>query len=216
MLKTIWVMLLLFVILILGYGIAYWFSMRDVKMPAYKVIKRQGRIEVREYAPLLVAQVIVSGSREQAINDGFRLLAAYIFGDNHTDNNTSSKIAMTAPVMQGPSQKIAMTSPVQQSPTLNGWKVEFVMPSQYTLKTIPKPNNVAVKLIEVAESTQVAIRFSGSINNDRLEYFKNKLIDYVHNNDYIMVSQPQFAFYNPPWTLPWVRRNEVMVQVDTN
>ena len=191
----------------------YWWSRRKVKTPEYRVLKRNGAIEIREYAPMLIAQVTVSGSREVAINQGFRLLAGYIFGDNHTQGKASQTIAMTAPVMQGPAAKIAMTAPVLQSPNGAQWQVEFVMPKSYSLANIPKPNRPEIKLIERKPTKTAVIRFSGGITNQRLAAKEIKLKQYIDQHQLIAISEPRYAFYNPPWTLPWFRRNEVMIDI---
>ena len=85
------------------------------------------------------------GERRDAIGKGFRIIADYIFGNN----TTAQKVPMTAPVTQQDSQKIAMTAPVTQQGDGNTWRVRFIMPSNYTLETLPKPNNPAIKLKEV-------------------------------------------------------------------
>lgn len=211
--KVLLISVALLLMLLVGYLGLYWWSMRKVKAPAYSVIKRSGAIEIREYAPMLIAQVTVSGSREVAINQGFRLLAGYIFGDNHTQGKASQTIAMTAPVMQGPAAKIAMTAPVLQSPSGAKWQVEFVMPKSYSLATIPKPNRPEIKLIERNPVKTAVIRFSGSITNQQLAKKELKLKQFIEQYQLTAISEPRYAFYNPPWTLPWLRRNEVMIDI---
>ena len=211
--KVLMISVALLLMLLVGYLGLYWWSMRKVKTPEYSVLKRSGEIEIREYVPMLIAQVTVPGSREVAINQGFRLLAGYIFGDNHTQGKASQTIAMTAPVMQGPAAKIAMTAPVLQSPSGAQWQVEFVMPKSYSLANIPKPNRSDIKLIERKPTKTVAIRFSGSISNQRLAAKQAKLKQYVEQHRLTPLSEPRYAFYNPPWTLPWFRRNEIMIDI---
>lgn len=132
-------------VLVLG-GVLAGPIMSDVERPDYEVISSAAQnIELRRYAPMIIAQVTVEGAREQAIGDGFRLLADYIFGNN----TVSQEIAMTAPVQQQASEKIAMTAPVQQQAEGNAWTVSFVMPSDYTMETLPKPNNERVTLKQI-------------------------------------------------------------------
>ena len=116
----------------------------NVETPDYEILAKDGQIEVREYDSMIVAEANVEGEREQAIGRGFRIIANYIFGNNLA----SEEVAMTAPVTQQLSEKIAMTAPVTQQPDGNVWKVRFVMPSEHTIETIPKPVSPEVRLIE--------------------------------------------------------------------
>jgi SOUL heme-binding protein len=127
----------------------------NVEQPKYRVVESSGNIEIRDYAPMIVAEAEVAGDRRDSIGKGFRIIADYIFG-----NNTSAqKVPMTAPVTQQGNEKIAMTAPVTQQGDGNIWRVRFVMPSSYTMETLPKPNNPAVKLKEIGAKRYAAIRF---------------------------------------------------------
>lgn len=180
-----------------------------VEQPSYEVIESQGDIEIRDYAPMIVAETEVSGEREAAIRDGFRAIADYIFGNN----GGARKVAMTAPVMQQAGEKIAMTAPV----TLQGegqlWQVRFVMPARDTMETLPLPRNPAVRLRQVAGRRCAVIRFSGLAAADSLERYTQELNEFLRARRLQALSLPTYAFYNPPWTLPFLRRNEVMVDV---
>lgn len=116
--------------------------MSDVETPNYEIVTSQDAIEIRQYEPMIIAEVQMNGKREDAIGDGFRLLADYIFGNNIANQD----IAMTAPVEQQKSTKIAMTAPVQQQSTGDDWQVSFVMPSEYTMDTLPTPVSERVTL----------------------------------------------------------------------
>ena len=186
--------------------------MSNVEQPAYDVVQSDGAIEIRQYAPRLVAYVTVPGAREDAIGDGFSLLADYIFGNN----KAAAKIAMTAPVQQTQSSeqiKIAMTAPVQQSASADGWRVQFIMPAEYTRETLPEPVNKQVQIEQIGSQTQAAIRFSGSGTNENVMKHEEKLRAYLAQSKREIISGPNYAFYNPPWTLPIMRRNEVMFEV---
>jgi len=184
--------------------------MSDVEQPAYTVVSSQDDIEIRRYAPMIIAEVQVSGERGDATSKGFRLLADYIFGNNTVRRD----IAMTSPVQQqGESQKIAMTAPVQQQASDRFWTISFVMPSEYTMQTLPKPNNDRVKIRKVPAKRYIAIRFSGRNTESNVSEHEAKLMAYISRNS-IKVSGPaKYAFYNPPWTLPFFRRNEVMFEI---
>jgi hypothetical protein len=181
----------------------------DVEQAKYEVLESYGDFEVRDYAPMIVAEVEVSGERKEAINQGFRIIADYIFGNNAP----SQKVAMTAPVIQQSAEKIAMTAPVIQQGVGNQWKVRFVMPANYTMDTLPKPNNDAVKLEKVPGKRFAIIRFSGMAGEESLKEKTNALNAFITQKDLKAISQPTYAFFNPPWTLPFLRRNEVMVEI---
>jgi len=183
--------------------------MSDVEKPKYQATALTNEIELRSYDPMLVAMVQMSGSRKDAISEGFRVLADYIFGNNTLEQN----ISMTAPVEQQAGQKISMTAPVQQQQRSNSWMISFVMPKQFTLKTIPKPNNDMVKINEVPAQRFITIRFSGSNSDDNIRKNESALFNYITQNKINVTGEPKYAFYNPPWTLPFMRRNEIMVQL---
>jgi effector-binding domain-containing protein len=190
-------------------------NMGQYEEPPHVVTKAaEDAIEIREYKPKIVAEAVVEGERREAINAGFRLVADYIFGNNQPN----AKIAMTTPVLQEPTgsrdgEKIAMTTPVIQTPEGKRWKVQFVMPGEYTMKTLPKPNNKAVTLREVPAQRVVAIRFSGRSSESNIAEHREKLLAYVKANGLKTKGEPTLAFYDPPWTLPFLRRNEVMLEV---
>lgn len=194
--------------------------------PKFEVLSKDNSIELRRYAPFVVAETWVEGDMSEASNKGFRAIAGYIFGDNKAAGGTEpAKIAMTAPVTLEPaaaSQKIAMTAPVTIEPqagetlTLEGakrWRVHFVMPSQYTLATLPKPNNAAVTLREVPAKTWAVLSFSGFNTEARVQQHTDELLAWVGARKMTRMGSPQLARYDPPWTLPMFRRNEIMVEV---
>lgn len=181
----------------------------NVEQAKYDVVEKHGSIEIRDYAPMIVAEVSVKGGRETAISAGFRMIADYIFGNNIS----SQKVAMTAPVIKEPGEKIAMTAPVTQQGSEGVWLVRFVMPSSYTMQTLPKPNNTEVLLKEVEGKRFAVIRFSGLPKKESLEKQTKELEAFIHENKLQPASEPTYAFFNPPWTLPFLRRNEVMIEI---
>ena len=194
--------------------------------PKFELISKEKNIELRRYPAFIVAETWVDGDMSEASNKGFRAIAGYIFGDNKAAGGSdSAKIAMTAPVTlepAAPSQKIAMTAPVTIEPqageTLNmegakRWRVHFVMPSQYTLATLPKPNNTAVTLREVPAKTWAVLNFSGFNTEARVQQHTDELLAWVVTKKMTRIGNPQLARYDPPWTLPMFRRNEIMLEV---
>ena len=175
--------------------------------PPYTVEARLGEVEVRTYAPHIVAEVVVRGSERRALNQGFRVLAGYIFGGN----TAQSSIDMTAPV--GQSQKIDMTAPVGQSGNGDMWTVTFTMPSTWTLETLPKPNSDAVRFREVPEHQQVVYQFSGRATSAALAEAEQILRTAASANGLVTTGALQTYYYDDPMTLPWKRRNEVALHL---
>lgn len=184
-----------------------------IEIPAYQVVSQHGNIEQRRYAPMIIAEVTVRGDRREAANQGFRILANYIFG-NHTAVNADESIDMTAPVMQEKQSKIDMTAPVMTENDASGeWTIRFVMPKHFTMATLPKPNNKLIKIVSVPEKSYWVIRFSGTSGEGNLNRHLKTLQNFMKEHGYKSAGPYQYAFYNPPWTLPFMRRNEVMVPV---
>ena len=196
--------------LILIVGVLAGPVMSNVEKPDYKVIQSEQNIEIRQYEPMIIAEVEVDGKREDAIRDGFRLLADYIFGNNTVEQN----ISMTAPVQQKENQKIAMTTPVQQQLEGNSWQISFVMPSKYSMDSLPVPNNNRVRLKEILTKKFVVIEFSGTNSNENVTEHEDQLMSYIEANQIKIIGSPKYAFYNAPWTLPFLRRNEVMIEIN--
>jgi len=183
--------------------------MSQVEQAKYMVLEFHNNFEIRDYEPMIVAEVDVTGKREDAIKQGFRIIADYIFGDN----TPTEKVAMAAPVTQTKSDKIAMTAPVIQQGDGTSWKIRFVMPAAYQIDTLPKPNNDAVKLKEFQGRRFSVIRFSGLASNENLQEHEKELRAFIKERNLKPLSLAIYAFYNPPWTLPFLRRNEIMIEV---
>ena len=183
-----------------------------IEEPAYDVVERHGSFEVRSYAPHVVAAVEVEGERGEALNRGFRLLANYIFGANRG----RTKVAMTAPVAQAPApEKLAMTAPVSGQRLEGGrWKVTFLMPSAYSLETLPVPDDARVHHETVPARRVAALRFSGWATDGNLESALRDFQGQLQAHGLRPRGEPTLAQYNPPWTLPFFRRNEWCVELE--
>ena len=178
--------------------------------PDYRVVDMLGQIEVREYAPYLVAETLVDARREQAGNEGFRILAKYIFGGNQP----ARRIAMTAPVSQEKAvgANIAMTAPVTQAKSGEQYKIQFMMPSEYALDELPVPNDSRVSLREVPSRTFAALRYGGTWSKRNYDKHLEKLLEGLRAKGYEPVGEPVWARYNSPFT-PWfLRRNEILTE----
>jgi hypothetical protein len=183
-----------------------------IEEPKYTVLEKTIPFELRSYEPMILAEVQVDGDLDEASSQGFRLIAAYIFGQNRA----SEKIAMTAPVAieeQAVGSKIAMTAPVNIESNGSQWTVSFVMPAEYTLESLPLPLYSRVVLKPLPAVKRAVITFSGFYNDQKLEQKTRELEAWMKSMNLQAVGSPQFARYNPPWTLPFLRRNEIMIDV---
>jgi hypothetical protein len=184
-----------------------------IEEPKYSVLENAPPFQLRSYSPMILAQVEVQGDLDEASSQGFRLIAAYIFGKNRVQE----KIAMTAPVAIGEqsakSAKIEMTAPVNIEGSAGRWNVSFVMPAEYTLESLPLPLDSRVVLKPLPAVKRAVITFSGFYNDQKLEQKTRELEAWMKSMNLQAVGSPQFARYNPPWTLPFLRRNEIMIDV---
>lgn len=172
--------------------------------PRYEVIAQYGEAELRDYAPHVLAVVVVQGDRRGALNKGFRTLAGYIFGGN----DGGASVAMTSPVTQAPTQ-IEMTAPVAQTANDGMWEVTFMMPTEYTRDTLPVPDNAAVRFVEVPARRMFVLTFSGRATERSLRTRTGALRQAATDAKVEIEGEPIFMFYDDPLTLPGNRRNEV-------
>ena len=176
----------------------------------YTVIKSDDIFQLREYAPQVLAEVFVDGDLEDAGSKAFRPLFDYISGKNRTQ----SKIAMTAPVSQEPvGEKIAMTAPVGQQRVQGKWAVSFMMPATYTMATLPIPDDPSITLRQVPARRVAAVRYSGTWSEEKYLLHKENLEKWIADNRFIVSGEAVWARYNPPFTLWFLRRNEVLIPV---
>ena len=179
-----------------------------IEEPAYSVVHGYDGFEVRRYQPYLAAETIVSAPAEDAGNQGFRILAAYIFGQN----KGARRIDMTAPVAQ--SQSIAMTAPVAQAAVPGAYAIQFAMPAGWTLATLPRPNDARVTLKQIPARTVAVIRYSGTWSQSRYREQLAILQQDLARQGLHWHGDPIWARYDPPWK-PWfLRRNEIWLALD--
>ena len=189
-------------------------GIRSTEEPNYSVLQQEDRFEVRDYETLVLAETLVDASFDDAGKIAFKRLFGYISGDNEA----AAEIAMTAPVMaldekQSSGENISMTAPVTGEETPLGWRFAFVLPSGYTLATAPVPGNPDVRLQQVPARTVAVVRYSGSWNETAYEENLKNLQQWMRQNQLEADSLPRVAGYDPPWTLPFLRRNEVMIDI---
>ncbi len=203
------------------FGLLWTGTLMATEEPKFESLRQEGNIEIRRYVPVIVAETLVDGDMDSASRRGFQLIANYIFGHNE-------RIAMTVPVVaepQGSAEKIAMTVPVsiEAQNTDNSkmagaqrWRIHFVMPSQYTLATLPKPLDPQVQLREIPAKTFAALTYSGINSESTVQEKADQLLNWLKTREIATIGQPQLARYNPPWTLPFMRRNEILQEIKAN
>ena len=187
--------------------------MSKIEEPKYEVVRDYGEFELRRYHPTIVAETVVDGEFGSSSSVGFRRLANYIFGGN----KSKVKMEMTVPVTSSPdgssSEKISMTAPVSQVASgADKWIISFTMPSEYTMATLPEPLDPAVQLREVPGATYAALRFSGFNSAAQVEEKAASLRTLAAQEKIRLKDRVVYARYNPPWTLWFLRRNEILIE----
>jgi len=209
--------MIIIIAVVLGTALLLWIlsgylPTRNIAMPAYTVVAAKQDYEIRRYEPFIVAETRRGGDPASALSDGFKELFRYITGNNAG----SSKIKMTAPVLRSPEQqgtKIPMTAPVLRQGEGTGTVIAFVMPPGSTLESLPRPASPAVTLREVPARTVAVVTFSGYATEGAIEQKTNSLLQALKRDGVAPRSVPGVALYDPPWTPPFMRRNEVLVEI---
>ena len=198
-------------LLILLCTLPVWDKAMAIEEAHYRVLKKDGNFEIRQYKPQIVAETVVEGTFDEVGNAGFKRLFAYISGSN----TKQQPIPMTAPVSQeAGSEKIPMTAPVSQEKIGDKWHISFLMPSQYTMETLPLPIDESIVLKEVPSRLIAAITYSGTWSSTRYEKRRDSLENMLAQNNIRPAGEYIFARYNSPF-MPWfLRRNEVLVAVE--
>jgi effector-binding domain-containing protein len=187
-------------------------SAMAVEEAKYNVLKKDDRFEIRDYASHILAEIIVEGDIEQAGNKAFNRLFRYISGENRSRD----KIEMTAPVSQEPrGEKIKMTAPVNLQPAQGRWAVSFMMPATYTLETLPEPEDSGIILRQVPARRMASVRYSGFWSEKIYLRYKNELKAWIQKEGLTIQGDPIWARYNPPFTLWFLRRNEILIPVNS-
>jgi len=197
--------ILLIVIFIFGVK-----SVMAIEEAKYNVFKKDNRFEIRDYETHVLAEIIVEGNIEQAGNKAFSRLFRYISGENRSRD----KIEMTAPVSQEPKgEKIKMTAPVSLQPAEGQWAVSFMMPASYSLETLPVPDDTGITLRRVPARRMAAVRYSGFWSEKKYLRHKEILKAWIQKEGLTITGDPIWARYNSPFTLWFLRRNEILIPV---
>lgn len=179
--------------------------------PVYTVIEKNRNIEIRQYEPYIVAETLVEAEFDDAGNEGFRRLFRYISGQNRS----TGPVAMSAPVTQEKAgEKIPMTAPVNMDRAENTWRITFMMPSSYSMETLPEPLDERVVLKRVPGRLVAALRYSGTWSRKRYEKKRTELQDHILKTGFKPGGGDIFARYDAPYKLWFFRRNEVLIPVE--
>jgi hypothetical protein len=187
-------------------------SAQAIETPQYTVIYEDETVEYRQYDPYIVAETFVDKSvkYKKASNEGFMRLFRYITGNN----NTQADIDMTAPVqLVAASEEIAMTAPVQRVETEDSWRISFMLPSKYSMETAPTPGDERISLRLVSGQLMAVVRYSGRWTERNYDKHKERLSESLDAAAVETIGAFESAAYDAPYVLPFLRRNEVMVEV---
>ena len=186
-------------------------GIRSASEPKYQILVDSDKIEIRQYPPMVVAQTVVNTDYKDSSSQGFNRLAGYIFGNNKNEQ----KMSMTAPVFQEQEFAIMdMMVPVMQQKTQKVWLMAFVLPQNYTVSSAPTPLDSAVLIKEIPSKKVAVIKYSGSLSEHGIEEKSEELKHWLFKKGYKPISTSRSAAYDPPWTLTFLRRNEVHIDIE--
>lgn len=194
-------------------GIPGIFGIRLGEEPSYDVLSSDGDVEIRSYRSFLIASITINGSFEEARKEAFISLAKYIFGKNKDKKH----LKMTTPVLQEENSNdgLSMTSPVIHQPTGTGWTMSFVLPSKYNLASAPTPRDKRIHLFKQPARVVACLRYSGTNTQDKIKKYSAELMRWLSKNHlYDPIGEIQSAQYDGPSTIPFLRKNEVMIEVN--
>lgn len=187
------------------------FGIRTVEILDYQVLEKDGTFDIRQYEDYWVVRTEIDGEYRESTGEGFRLLFSYISGKN----KQQEEIAMTGPVMQQEKgEKIAMTGPVIQQKKGKRWTMEFVLPAKYNKLQPPEPLDPEVSIVKVPGYRAAAISYSGNLREEKYNTKIRELLDIVSLKGLQTIGEPFSAGYDPPWTIPFLKRNEVLIIIE--
>lgn len=187
------------------------FGIRTVEILNYQVLEKDGKFDIRQYEDYWIVRTEIDGEYRESTSEGFRLLFSYISGKN----KQQEEIAMTGPVMQQEKgEKIAMTGPVIQQKKGKRWTMEFVLPSKYNKLQPPEPLDPEVSIVKVPGHRAAAISYSGNLREEKYNTKIKELLDIVSLKGLQTIGEPFSAGYDPPWTIPFLKRNEVLIIIE--
>jgi hypothetical protein len=205
------ILVIIALVLLWAIGISIYSS--TLEAPKYEVLGKTSDYEIRKYEPKIVAEITLLNDKDP-MNNGFQAVAGYIFGDN-TSKSGNQEIAMTTPVLDTKkSEEIAMTVPVLDTEESQTRTIAFVLPSKWTIETLPTPNNSNVKIREVPSKIVAAKRYFEIFRESGKAKAEEKLKQALKESGYKFKNESSFAYYDPPLTPFFVRRNEVLIELE--
>jgi hypothetical protein len=188
------------------------FGIRTGETPKYEVVLEDGELEIRRYAAFLRAKTFAAGDYIRSSEAGFKRLGAFIYGHNSSNTRLDPPDSSTASHLRG--EHIAMTTPVFQAPLEGGWMTAFILPAKYTFSTAPKPLDPMIELEQLPPQTMAVLRYSGGVDEDRIQRKFRELRGWVQSIGWRSISEPLAAQYDPPFTIPFLKRNELHVRAE--
>ncbi|MDA0701022.1 MAG: heme-binding protein [Bacteroidetes bacterium] len=171
------------------------FGIRNAMEPDYQILYNEDSKEIRQYAGYVIAKTVQSGDFEESGNSGFWPLYRYITGANQKQN------------------KIQMTAPVLQKKGSHGWEIAFVLPAEFTMENAPIPTDKSVTLAHAEPQLVGVLRYTGLSSEKKIARFADELLKWLQSKGYEPISQYRSARYDPPFTLPFFRRNEIHMEL---
>ena len=190
----------------LGAAVIYYFREKATPGPDYRVLSSDGNFEIRAYPAIIVAETVVRGPRKAALNQGFGILADYIFAKSRD----GEALPMTVPVLQDGGDPMGSDPPVFDDMVEGGWRMRFVMPEGRTHENLPPPPQ-AIELVEIPARRVGAVRFAGTADDHRLAEHEDGLRGWLARREERTEAEAEYAFYNSPMIPPPLRRNEVLI-----
>lgn len=195
---------------LLGAGLTV-MGIRSSEEANYRVLSEDGAIQIRLYQPMLIAKTEIETDYSEAGKIGFNRLAGYIFGRNVQ----KQEMAMTTPVFRESIDYIeTLDQASQNTPDHNKWIMSFVMPSSFDLTTLPKPSDPTVIIQSIPAKKVAVLRYTGSLNQTSISKHSQMLLAWLEGQHIKCLSSPRSAAYDPPWTIPSLRRNEIHIDIE--
>lgn len=186
-------------------------GIRSSEEANYQILVEDGAVQIRLYQPMLIAKTEIEADYSQAGKIGFNRLAGYIFGGNVQ----KQELAMITPVFREPDGHLETLDEANQTPQSNNkWIMSFVMPPSFDFATLPEPSNSLVIIQSIPAKKVATLRYTGSLNQQRISEYSQILLAWLEEQHIECLSSPRSAAYDPPWTIPSLRRNEIHIDIE--
>lgn len=190
--RLIWPLIIFVFLITLGFS----FFRSSQELP-FKTLEKQGPFEIREYGPIVIAETIIPGERQTALDQGVRMLEGYISGGN------------------AKGEKLPMTLPITEQLSKKGWAIRFILPEERAAADFPKPDNSHIEIKLIDRKRFVLIRFEGVVDDLKIHEKLIELMDFAVARKLIVRNEAILALYNPSWVPGFLRRNELLLQLES-